>query len=592
MAVSSEQLQAIRDRIDIVRVIGACVELKKKGSRYVGLCPFHGEKTPSFSVTQEKGLYYCFGCHAGGDAFSFLMRHQGIDFQTAVRSLAKEAGVEMAPESEAVRRRRKEESELVGVNDFAQAFFAHALWRDGARQARAYLQERGISDEFARTCRLGFGGDTGELLSYLEAKKVPSTLAGAAGLLSEDGKRTLFEGRVTFPIYDASDRLAGFGARRLGDGSAPKYINSRESALFTKRKLLYGWEVAQDAIRRTSRVVLVEGYTDVLACQRADLREAVAALGTAFTDDHAKLVSRLAKDAVVVFDADAAGQRASLKVVQRLLGAKVRTHVASLPAGSDPDSVVAKGGGDALRKVIDAAVPAVEHFINTAFGEDDLSIEERAQAAQELAPLLNALSSGLERDLYTARLAERVGVSVEQIQAHLRAAPKPRPKQQPTQPKSDSPPAAPSTPPTTPAKTEIDLLREILLYPDLRSRLSELAEYASDPMRVLLDDLAESEAPVGDVLSRHLSDGRTVVRLSGIEPVRCKSADEQTERSERTFGDVLNRFKVRHMRVSLRDMRQELQELEARDEPTDEIVRRLQALTRQEKELKRPASRA
>ncbi|MEE8408067.1 MAG: DNA primase [Myxococcota bacterium] len=596
MAVSSEQLQAIRDRTDIIRVVGAYVDLKKKGSRYVGLCPFHAEKTPSFSVTQSKGLYYCFGCHAGGDAFSFLMRHQGIDFQTAVRKLGKDAGVEVAAESEAVRRRRKEESELVRVNDYAQAFFEHALWQDGARQARAYLNQRGISEEIARQRRLGYGGGAGELLSYLEAKKVSTKLAVSAGLLTEDGERALFEGRVTFPIFDASERLAGFGARRTGDGSSPKYINSRESTLFSKRKLLYGWKAAQDAIRRTGRVVLVEGYTDVLACQRAGLREAVAALGTAFSEDHAKLVARLAKDAVVVFDADAAGQRASLGVVQRLLGAKLRTLVAPLPAGQDPDNVVAESGADALRQAIDAAVPAVEHFINTAFGEGDLSIEERARAAQQLAPLLHALSSGLERDLYTARLAERVGVSVEQIkkhleehlEQHLRAAPKLRPKKQAPQ---AQPNAAQPSQPTLPAKTELDLLRELLLFPDLRSRLSGLAEFASDPMRLLLDDLACSEAPIREVLSRHLPDGRIVVRLSGIEPVRYGSADEQTARGKRTFGDVLNRFKVRHMQASLRDMRQELQELEARDEPTDDLVRRIQSLTRQEKDLKRPSSR-
>lgn len=588
MPIPSDQIEAIRERLDIVRVIGSFVDLKKKGRRYVGLCPFHAEKTPSFSVTAEKGLYYCFGCHAGGDVFSFLMRHQGLDFQAAARKLAKDAGVELEPESESDRKRRKMEADLVRANEFALAFFEHALWRANAKRAQKYLSGRGIGADLSRARRLGYGGGAGEMLRYLEAKNVPAMLAASAGLLTEDGRRSLFEERLVFPIFDATGRIAGFGARRLGDGPGPKYINSRESPVFSKRRLLYGWDVAQEAIRRSGRVILVEGYTDVLACQQAGAEQAVAALGTSFTEDHARQCARFAKEAIVFFDGDAAGQRASMQVVEKTLAAKLRSLVAPLPAGQDPDGLLRAAGHEALRAQLDGARPALEFYMEAAFDGLELSIEQRAEAARELSPLLMALPAGLERDLYSARLAERVGVSVEQLWKHLRAGPRRR------KPASDSRPGGaqePMAPPSAaPSKQELQELRELLLFPSLRPRLAELSEYASDPMRALLEELAASDQPLDEVVGRHIPDPRLAAWLASVDPARGDSDEETTERAERTLADVKNRFKRRYMSVSKEVLRQELRDLEARGEPTEEVARRIKSLTRREKELKRPGS--
>jgi DNA primase len=596
VALTSEQIEAIRGRIDIVRMVGAYVPLKKQGQRWVGVCPFHAEKTPSFSVSAEKGLYYCFGCHAGGDIFSFLMRHRGLDFHEAARLLAKEAGVELEPESEAERNRKKELAELSRVNEFVQAFFEHALWQPPGAPARAYLAKRALPEAYARESRLGFGGSSVELATYLDAKKVPTALAQKAGLLTDDGQRCLFDGRLTFPIFDGTRRLAGFGGRRLGDGNGPKYINTRESPLFSKRRLLYGWEVAEEAIRRIGKAIIVEGYMDVLACHRAGLTHAVAALGTAFTDDHANQVSRLCKEAVLVFDGDAAGQNASYEATQKVLAAGLKTMVVALPTGRDPDSLLKEAGAVALQELVGRATPAIEHFINTAFAKADLTVEERAERAREVGPLLAALPTGLERDLYTARLAEKVGVSVDQLKQHLRpleakkrsaqaairAATQVSPSSGEGAIKLDASQAV-----NEPHTFEIAALKDLFLHPELRPRLADLAEFCSDPMRLLLEELASGQTPVSEVLPRHIHDPKLVASLASIRPSECENGEEPGKRANQTFEDVSRRLKGVHVEAALKALKQEQKAARERGEDTTDYDRRIQNLTRRKRELKR-----
>ena len=595
MALSTYKIEAIRQGIDILTVVGRAVELKKRGARWLGLCPFHAEKTPSFSVSIEKGLYYCFGCHAGGDVFSFIMRHEGLDFHSAVRHLARDAGVELEAESPEVMERRKRENEAAKVNGYAQAFFLHALWAEEGGQVRAYVAERGISEELAREMQLGCGGAPGQLLAYLEAKKVPQEAAAAAGLLSEEGRRGLFDARLTFPIFDLQDRLCGFGGRKLTDAGGPKYVNSRESVLFSKRRLLYGLKRAREAIRRGGRVVVVEGYMDVLACQASGVPEAVAALGTALTEEHARDCARFAKEAILLFDGDDAGQRASREATEKLISQKLKTLTAPLSAGADPDSLVRESGADALRAHLDAAVPAVEHFIQAAF-RPGMSIEDRAEAAKSLAPLIDALGSGLERDLYTARLAEQVGISVEQLKRHLtqalagrrkRRVPPEGSKQTPAPgvvrgPQPSSEPASPR-----PERGELKMLQELLLFADLRPRVVELSEYASDPMRVIFDDLGSNDEPVAQVLERHLP-AAVATRLAAIGPAEGTGEGA----AEQTFQDILSRLKENRVAELIGDLDRQIQEKEARGEDAEDEIRRRRALTQRKRELKGPRSTA
>ncbi len=611
VALSNDKIDAIRSRVDIVQVIGSYVALKKQGQRFTGLCPFHDEKTPSFSVSPDKGLFYCFGCHAGGDVFAFLMKHEGLDFHEAARKLGALVGVELEPESKAKLEQRKAEDDLVRVNGFALAFFQHEIWSPRGAAARAYLAERGLPEMLMREWRLGFGASGQTLLAYLDTKRVPRALAARAGLLTEDGQRSLFEGRVVFPVVDALGRLVGFGGRRLGDGSSPKYINTRESPLFTKRKLLFGWDHAEHEIRKTRRVVVVEGYMDVIAAHAAGLAETVAALGTAFTDDHGRQCARLAKEAVVLLDGDAPGRAAAFKVAEKLLAARLATTVAALPDGFDPDTYWRKHGADALVKLVTEAKPAVEHFIELGFADTAMTVEAKAAAAREIWPLIDALGPGLERDLYGARLAERVGVSVEQLLKHMKAlAPKRAPssgegaeaRRHPApeaaagpsdaaaspEPREARAPEAPK-PPSADAK-ELAMLRELLLYPELRPRLGELVEYALSPVtRGLLQDLSTTEADVTSICEKHAAGDKRVLRLALVRP--ASEPDEGEDRAARTYDDVLRRMKARHVDAARRDVLRELSEAEARGEDPSDLVRRAQDLSRRQKALRAPSAR-
>ena len=537
-----EVVEAIRARAEISDVVGRYIKLTKKGGRNLwGCCPFHNEKTPSFSVLPGKG-YNCFGCGAKGDVFKFVMEYEGIDFGAAKRKLAEMYGIAIESEAPEVRKKRQQEERISQVNEIASAFFVHALWGPSAQGARKYLSSRSIPENFAREHKLGFGGSSKELFAYFESKKVTLEMAAEAGLLNEARTRSLFDGRLLFPITNRGGSIVGFGARRLGDeNSGPKYVNTRESALFKKSELLYGWGSAHKAIRHSGRVLLVEGYTDVLACIRAGLPETVAALGTAFTEEHAKLCASLADEAVVLLDADAAGMRASKKASEKLIKAKakLKTYVAALPVGEDPDSLLRGKGAEALRAVVDNKQSAAEYFIDAAFSAEGMSTDDKVEAAGDLASLIDAYPDRLKQDLLTDRLARLVGVSVEQIKAHLASVleeqekkkKKKKEHQKAKAPKKpsydakrqfsgppmddypfDAPPfeeppfdeapidqsfmgqgpmPAAAEPIVMPLSCELEMLRQLLLFPDLRLKFNDLAEYAlTEPMGDLLRALA------------------------------------------------------------------------------------------------------
>lgn len=614
MSVSAEHIQAIRDRLDIVTVVGARVKLRKRGDTHYGLCPFHHEKTPSFTVQAQKGLFYCFGCHAGGDIFSFVMRFEGLDFPGAARALAQQAGVAIAPETPEVLAQKQRDADVAHVNGCALQFFQQALLADSADVARQYMGRRGITRQTAQNFQLGYGGAPGQLISYLAQQQITPQQAIQAGLVTEDGARSLFDERLIFPIIDTLNRVAGFGGRRLFENSTPKYVNSRESPLFSKRRLLYGWEHAQEAIRQTRRVVLVEGYTDVLACHMADCPQAVAALGTALTLEHAQQCERLAKEAVLFLDGDAAGLRATREAAEKFIAVHMKTLVAPLPPGDDPDSLVRKHGPQALTACIENARPALEYFMEQAFASPTMAIEDRVRAAEDFGSLLVALGSGLERDLYSARLAERVGVTVAQLERHLKLKGSgfhpglvhhsrssgsasqsfgssssseltmqemPQDGQKPA-----NAPVPAEIPPPPLDTTELTMLRDLLLYPELRPRFVELGEFSiNDATRALWDALATSDATVSDVIGKHVRDASWVKRLVDVRPV---ATDEEyaAERSMQTFMDVLTRLKVRHLDRALKDVVREIQEVESKGGATDVLMTRKMDLSRKKIALK------
>jgi DNA primase len=418
---TQQHLDEIRSRVDILEIVGQVVKLKRAGENWKGLCPFHTEKTPSFTVNPKRNIYHCFGCGVGGDAFGFLMRQDRVTFPEAVRALAERAGVTLpnagtrAPEVdgkiEALRR----------VMGLAAEFYTTSLWERGGEKARAYLEQRGVDSEVARRFGLGYAPESwNALLSALGRQGIGEELLVQAGLIlsrqNQPGFYDRFRGRLLFPIRDVQGRVVAFGGRALS-GEEPKYLNSPETPLYVKGQVLYALDVAKGAMRERSRAILVEGYLDCLMAHQHGFGETVAALGTAFTTGQLGLLRRYADEVVALFDADAAGQKASTRLeemmndvmdLQNLGWSVARTggfekaghlpiRVALLPAGHDPDSLLRAEGAGALNVRLDAARPLLSFVLEKALGEEDLATSRgRANAHARVALILSKVANAEE----------------------------------------------------------------------------------------------------------------------------------------------------------------------------------------------------
>jgi len=412
-------LQEIRDRVNIVEVVSAYVALKRAGRNHVGLCPFHPEKTPSFTVSEERGLFHCFGCGTGGSVFTFLMRLEGLDFRQAVEALARRAGIELpAPTADPPGARSRQQ--WLRLNEWAAERFQRWLWNEWGARARQYLEQRGIAEETARTFRLGYAPASGDPLSRaLESRPEAAAAAvrlGIVGRRESGGLYDRFRDRIVFPIADSRGAVLGFGARALGDAQ-PKYLNSPESPLFRKGEILYGVQHAREAARAAeSEVVVVEGYMDALALYQHGIRNAVATLGTALTASHLGLLKRLAPRIVVFFDGDPAGRAAALRAFAVCAEAGVWPSAAFLPEGEDPDSFVRRRGAEATRRLLGSAVPLADfYFEQMSEKSARASIAERAQIAAEVARTLRRIRDPIQRDLLLRTAAERLGVGEEAL---------------------------------------------------------------------------------------------------------------------------------------------------------------------------------
>jgi DNA primase len=420
--IPDEIIQQVRDRVDVVALIGRRVSLKRAGRNYKGLCPFHHEKTPSFNVNPDRGTFYCFGCQEGGDVFSFVERTEGLNFLEAVRSLARECGISV-PESGGAASGLAER--LHEANAFLLERYRAELLRPGCPGA-AYLGERGLRPEDWERFEIGFAPDRWDFaVGALRAARVPAELGETAGILSPrsgGGHYDRLRGRIVFPIRDARGRVIGFGGRAIAAGQEPKYLNTPETPIFRKREALYGMPRALEAIRRTGRAVVVEGYFDQIALCRAGIESALATCGTALTSDHARALLLRTRTVVLLFDGDAAGERAMERALEALLPAGLRVCAARLPAGEDPDSLFARQGADALRAVVENAPAALDVVIDRAASAGTETPWQKADAVAAVAPLLALVSSALERGEYCARLALAVGTEPRHVEAAVRAA--------------------------------------------------------------------------------------------------------------------------------------------------------------------------
>ncbi|HTJ09338.1 MAG TPA: DNA primase, partial [Candidatus Binataceae bacterium] len=474
---SDDKLEEIRTRADIVEVIGAHVRLKRAGRNFVGLCPFHNEKTPSFSVNPERGFFHCFGCGAGGTVFNFIMRTEGLNFPEAIESLARRYGVTLPERGGETGPGAGERDAALRANQTAADFFIHVLWKtpDGA-VARDYLAARGVAAETAHTFGLGFAPERPANLARALEKRGLLSAAVRLGLVRQDGAgtRDMFRGRLMFPIRDGQGRVLAFGGRVL-DQRLPKYINSPESPLYSKSRNVYGLYEARAAIARADRAIVVEGYLDAIAVWQAGFKETIASLGTALTVEQLRLVGRQTRNVLACFDGDAAGRKASLRALEIFLAAGLLGRGIFIPPGFDPDTFIKQRGAQAFAELIASAELLADYFLAEQAAAARGSLEGRARAASAVAEVLKAVSNAFEFDLLARKAADALGVGEEVLRAEAR-----RPARGTANGGATRGPAGAPRPPSAAAAgagdgataAEVGLLAVALLYPELRGEIA------------------------------------------------------------------------------------------------------------------------
>ena len=429
--ISGESLERVKQAVDIVEVISAHTDLRRQGARWVGLCPFHEERTPSFSVDAQEKLYHCFGCGVGGDTIKFIEEKEGLGFAEAVELLADRYGVELEreredPRAEAKRQQKRRLGELL---DRTASFYAAYLWdSDEAAKARGYLIERGLSEEVLRAFAVGYAPSAWDkvLLRGQRAGFKVEEMRGV-GLVQRGrggGEYDRFRSRIMFPIRDRRGRTLGFGGRAMRSDQGAKYVNTAETDFFHKSNMLYGVDLAKGAIAKQGRAIVVEGYTDVLALHQAGIEEAVGVMGTAITDEQVAALSGMVDEVVLALDADAAGQEAMLRAQRVAAGRKMRLRVAAMPAGEDPAEMLAtEGGAERFRALLDGAVELTAFQVDLVLGRTDVSSPaERDRALAEVAPVLAGLGESASRDDLVRRVAERLDLEPAMVMGRVVAA--------------------------------------------------------------------------------------------------------------------------------------------------------------------------
>ncbi|HEX9049933.1 MAG TPA: DNA primase [Anaeromyxobacter sp.] len=551
-------IDEIRDRVDVVAVLGRHMELKRSGRTWKGNCPFHGEKTPSFHVYPEDKHFKCYGCGAYGDVFGFLQKVSGKEFPEVVRELAREVGVEIPEieeESAEQKRRRKERGELLAANDAAARYWAARLASPHGASARAYLDGRGVAEESIGRFRLGVAADAwSDLGPRLEKKGIGGAALLSAGLViakEKGGTYDRFRNRLMFPIAAMDGQVIGFGGRALAkDEKGAKYINSPETPLYKKSRVLYGLDLAREAIRKTRKAVLVEGYFDVIGLHQAGVANAVAVCGTALTPEHVELLARCdCREVTVLFDGDVAGLAAPAKAAQALFPAGLAGKVAVLPSDAgktDPDEYARANGRAGVEALLAAAVPLSEFLIDRAVERTcgprprEAALEAKLAAVRELAPLVRMMPEGLPRSVFEDGIARRLDLDLAALHAEIAGERSERPAARP----AASPPSrgAPVLRPPPGSRVRMtlpgpaaDALALLAAFPDL-GPVAEAENLPgvlpAGPVADLARDLIREPLPVDQALARIAADAdeRTARRAREIAgPGRPRAEDAERE---------------------------------------------------------------
>ncbi|MEW6720484.1 MAG: DNA primase [Thermodesulfobacteriota bacterium] len=547
--ISESTIREVRDRAEIVEVISETVPLSRAGANYRGLCPFHREKTPSFFVHPTRQAYKCFGCGEGGSVIDFLMKSRSLSFSDAVEELAERYGVTVRYEGGAARFRPKED--LWAILRLASETYRELLQSPSGKAGREFLKRRGITPEAEREFALGWAGHGGELMAALKKAGIDPARAEAAGLLvsSDRGHRERFRGRVLFPVADSRGRICGFGGRAVDD-AVPKYLNSPESELYRKSSLLYGLHQALPSIRSDGRVVVVEGYMDLIGLWQKGIRSVVATCGTALTEFHARTLKRLSENVILFYDGDVAGKMAAVRSGGPLYAAGVSPRVLFPPKGMDPDdwAKAAPAGEIVLR--IEGAGPLMEYIERGVSRKYDLeSISGKLSYVRLMDKYLRWIVAPAERELYVQRVAQKTGLPAETIHRQIGQAEKGQP------PPAESPAGAPD-----PLPEESLLLQLLAADPSLARDAREDGAFA------LLTDVEARELAgrLAELSERGAAEGAVALMEERLPEALRKRLSAEIVRADFPEGEARTRYPAALLALRIRARQREIETLQER----------------------------
>jgi DNA primase len=586
--ISQDKIAEIRHRASIVEVISDHVTLKKAGRNHIGLCPFHAEKTPSFTVSEEKGIYHCFGCQSGGSVFHFLMNYDHLTFPEAVERVAKRYGIAVERDRRGASQDSGEREKLYRVNERAALNYQKLLFEHAeGRKALDYLKARGVDEATARKFMLGYAPQAGSgLFKVFSQESISTNDAIRLGLVGQRGPQKFYEkffARVIFPIISPAGKVVAFGGRVL-DQTLPKYLNSAETPLFHKSSTLYGLYQAKDGIRKADRVVMVEGYLDVIALAQHDVPYAAATLGTALSADHVRVLSRYTKNIIALFDGDDAGRKAAARSFEIFVEAGLLGRAAFLPKGEDPDTFVRSRGKAALEAVLDGAVPLADYYFSWLEQRYGKTLEGKSQIAGEVSRVLAKVTNPFEADLLAGRAVDILGIREELLRRS-----KPTPADRPAFNRAQS--AAP----TASAQNREDIAERSLVSLMLRLpttlervvRNREVRQWFGPKWGRVVDDIVAQWQESGVVDVSRLLEGLPAELASDIAALSLEREDLTDAECARMTEDCLGHLRRKHVKGLERELRLAIRAAEEKKDENAKRERMLewQELVRKERQL-------
>ena len=579
--------EEVKSRVDIVDVIGEFVELKKKGSSYLGLCPFHTEKTPSFNVNRERQFYYCFGCGKGGDVVGFLMDITGMSFIEAMEQLADRTGMKMPERRRTDAFRKAETDRIMAANLAAAEYFHRTLSESQGKRGNDYLLGRGLTPETIHAYRLGYApGDSTDLIAFARKKSVEPDALEAAGITMQssygNAPYNRFGGRVIFPIIDWTARIIGFGGRIL-EGDGAKYVNSPESPVYHKSQVLYGIYQAKEAIKRSRTAIVVEGYMDALSMHQAGIKNVIASSGTSFTVEQGRILTRMASSVILLFDGDSAGISAVARGADNLLATDLKIGVVILPGGHDPDSFIRERGPDDLRLLLDNPVDIWE-FKLQALKRESLEVNDITKIAAEVADSISLIPDELKRDIYINDMSKKLGIDNDAMRKAVNGRIRRRTKR--SEPEPENKASSEFLP------QDREFYASILNYPNLARRFMEAAglkAFTNTTIQSIMNELYRRMVEGLDISPSGLM---TAFEDRKIQEIIASLSVNQPEheRAEKNVNDYIRIYNIEEIRKEIDEI-DRLSRVESSMEKKIELAAKLKKLYKQLEALRYRAKR-